>query len=140
MGRQIGNESIAEDVLQATFMQLHLKCGQFEEGRKVRPWLYRIAMNQAIDSKRRNRRHENVSLNQSTSSVDGQSYELVEMVRGECPLPEETLQVDEQRQSVEENNKKEEIHKERIERKKKSEQKKRKTKKRVLKRKKWGKE
>ena len=98
--RQIGNESIAEDVLQATFMQLHLKCGQFEEGRKVRPWLYRIAMNQAIDSKRRNRRHENVSLNQSTSSVDGQSYELVEMVRGECPLPEETLQVDEQRQSV----------------------------------------
>ena len=49
--RQIGNESIAEDVLQATFMQLHLKCGQFEEGRKVRPWLYRIAMNQAIDSK-----------------------------------------------------------------------------------------
>ena len=100
--RQIGNESIAEDVLQATFMQLHLKCDQFEEGRKVRPWLYRIAMNQAIDSKRRNRRHENVSLNQSTTSIDGQSYELLEMVRGECPLPEETLQVDEQRQSVRE--------------------------------------
>ena len=100
--RQIGNESIAEDVLQATFMQLHLKCSQFEEGRKVRPWLYRIAMNQAIDSKRRNRRHENVSLNQSTSSIDGQSYELVDMVNGEYPLPEDTLQVNEQRQSVRE--------------------------------------
>jgi RNA polymerase sigma-70 factor (ECF subfamily) len=98
--RQIGSESIAEDVLQATFMQLHVKCSQFEEGRKVRPWLYRIAMNQAIDSKRRNRRHEIVSLNQSTSSMDGQSYELVEMIRGESPLPEETLQVNEQRKSV----------------------------------------
>ena len=98
--RQIGNDSIAEDVLQATFMQLHVKCDQFEEGRKVRPWLYRIAMNQAIDSKRRNRRHENISLNQSTNSVDGQRYELVEMIRGEYPLPEETLQVNEQRQSI----------------------------------------
>jgi len=81
-------------------MQLHVKCGQFEEGRKVRPWLYRIAMNQAIDSKRRNRRHEIVSLNQSTSSMDGQSYELVEMIRGENLLPEEALQVNEQRKSV----------------------------------------
>ena len=98
--RQIGNESIAEDVLQATFMQLHIKCDQFEEGRKVRPWLYRIAMNQAIDSKRRNRRHENVSLNQSTNSADGQRYELVDMIRGQHPLPEESLQVNEQRQSV----------------------------------------
>ena len=98
--RQIGSESIAEDVLQATLMQLHVKCGQFEEGRKVRPWLYRIAMNQAIDSKRRNRRHEIVSLNQSTSSMDGQSYELVEMIQGENLLPEEALQVNEQRKSV----------------------------------------
>ena len=57
-------------------------------------------MNQAIDSKRRNRRHEVVSLNQSTSSMDGQSCELVEMIRGENPLPEETLQVNEQRHSV----------------------------------------
>ena len=98
--RQIGSASVAEDVLQATLMQLHVKCGQFEEGRMVRPWLYRIAMNQAIDNKRRNRRHEIVSLNQSTRSTDGQSYELVEMIRGDNPLPVETLQVEEQHKSV----------------------------------------
>lgn len=98
--RQIGSDSVAEDVLQATLMQLHVKCGQFEEGRMVRPWLYRIAMNQAIDNKRRNRRHEIVSLNQSTRSTDGQSYELVEMIRGDNPLPVETLQVEEQHKSV----------------------------------------
>ena len=98
--RQIGSDSIAEDVLQSTLMQLHIKCDQFEEGRKVRPWLYRIAMNQAIDSKRRNRRHEIVSLNQSSRSVDGQNYELVDMVRGDAPQPLESLQLEEQHQSV----------------------------------------
>jgi len=98
--RQIGNDSVAEDVLQATLMQLHMKCDQFEEGRKVRPWLYRIAMNQAIDSKRRNRRHEIVSLNQSNRSSDGQDYELVEMVRGNNLQPSDALQVAEQNQTV----------------------------------------
>ena len=98
--RQIGSDSIAEDVLQATLMQLHIKCDQFEEGRKVRPWLYRIAMNQAIDSKRRNRRHEIASLNQSSRSVDGQPYELVEMIRGDDVQPLDNLQLEEQHQSV----------------------------------------
>jgi RNA polymerase sigma-70 factor (ECF subfamily) len=43
-------------------LQLYLKADQFEEGRKVRPWLYTIATNQAIDAQRRNRRHKMVSL------------------------------------------------------------------------------
>lgn len=53
----LGNPEMAEDVFQQTFLQVHLKCDQFEPGRKVRPWLYAIATNQAIDAQRRNRRH-----------------------------------------------------------------------------------
>lgn len=98
--RQIGNISIAEDVLQATFMQLHVKCEQFQEGRQVKPWLYRIAINQAIDSNRRNRRHEITSLNQSGSEQDGQRCELVDLVRGGGLQPAETLQKQEQSESV----------------------------------------
>ena len=98
--RQIGNISIAEDVLQATFMQLHVKCEQFQEGRQVKPWLYRIAINQAIDSNRRNRRHEIASLNQSGSEQDGQRCELVDLVRGGGLQPAETLQKKEQSESV----------------------------------------
>jgi len=98
--RQIGNISIAEDVLQATFMQLHVKCEQFQEGRQVKPWLYRIAINQAIDSNRRNRRHEITSLNQSGSEQDGQRCELVDLVRGGGLQPAETLQKKEQSESV----------------------------------------
>lgn len=58
----LGDAQMAEDAFQATFLQIHLKCDQFEEGRRVRPWLYTVATNQAIDAQRRNRRHRMVSL------------------------------------------------------------------------------
>jgi len=58
----LGDAGMAEDVFQQTFLQVHLKCDQFEPGRKVRPWLYTVATNQAIDCQRRNRRHRMSSL------------------------------------------------------------------------------
>ncbi len=58
----LGDAEMADDAFQATFLQVHLKCDQFEPGRKVRPWLYTVATNQAIDAQRRNRRHRMVSL------------------------------------------------------------------------------
>ncbi len=58
----LGDSQMAEDAFQATFLQVHLKCSHFEPGRKVRPWLYTVATNQAIDAQRRNRRHRMVSL------------------------------------------------------------------------------
>ena len=60
--RYLGDTGMAEDAFQATFLQVHLKCDQFEEGRRFRPWLYTIATNQAIDAQRRNKRHRMVSL------------------------------------------------------------------------------
>jgi RNA polymerase sigma-70 factor, ECF subfamily len=58
----LGDAEMAEDVFQQTFLQVHMKCDQFEPGRKVRPWLYTVATNQAIDYQRRNRRHRMTSL------------------------------------------------------------------------------
>ncbi|MGQ9574431.1 MAG: RNA polymerase sigma factor [Thermoguttaceae bacterium] len=58
----LGDAQMAEDAFQATFLQVHLKCQQFEPGRRVRPWLYTVATHQAIDAQRRNRRHRMVSL------------------------------------------------------------------------------
>ena len=62
--RYLGSTEMAEDAFQAVFLQVHLKCDLFEAGRRVRPWLYAIATNQAIDAQRRNRRHRMVSLDQ----------------------------------------------------------------------------
>ena len=60
--RFLNNQVLAEDAFQATFMQVHLKCHLFDVERKVRPWLYTVATNQAIDIQRRNKRHRLVSL------------------------------------------------------------------------------
>lgn len=55
--RYVGDDDLAEDVFQNTFLQVYLKIRQYEPGRPARPWLYAIATNQAIDAlRRRNRR------------------------------------------------------------------------------------
>jgi len=63
--RFLSDAALAEDVFQATFLQVHIKRDLFESGRKFRPWLYTIATNQAIDAQRRNRRHRRLSLDQA---------------------------------------------------------------------------
>ncbi|MCL4204056.1 MAG: sigma-70 family RNA polymerase sigma factor [Pirellulaceae bacterium] len=60
--RYLGSAELAEDAFQSAFLQVHLKCDQFEEGRRFKPWLYAIATNQAIDVQRKDRRHRVLSL------------------------------------------------------------------------------
>lgn len=69
--RYLGDAGMAEDAFQATFLQVHLKCDQFDEGRRFRPWLYTIATNQAIDAQRRNKRHRMISLDRVSNGADG---------------------------------------------------------------------
>lgn len=86
--RYLDDPSLAEDVFQMTFLQVHLKCGQFDETRAFRPWLYTIAMNQAIDEQRRNKRHYAVSLDRPRRTDDGdgdESSSLTPLLAGrEC--------------------------------------------------------
>lgn len=80
--RFLGDAALAEDVFQATFLQVHLKQELFQSGRKFRPWLYTIATNQAIDAQRRNKRHRRLSLDQSHSSGTEQVGSLMDVVTG----------------------------------------------------------
>jgi RNA polymerase sigma-70 factor, ECF subfamily len=68
--RYVGNAEMAEDVFQATFLQVHLKCDRFDDSRRFRPWLYTVATNQAIDAQRRQKRHRMVSLDRANKSQD----------------------------------------------------------------------
>jgi RNA polymerase sigma-70 factor (ECF subfamily) len=77
--RYLGSAEMAEDVFQATFLQVHLKQEHFEAGRRFRPWLYTIATNQAIDAQRRNKRHRIVSLDSRSGDDVGT---LVDMLAG----------------------------------------------------------
>ncbi len=58
----LGDSQLAEDVFQATFLSVHLRVDQFQEGKRFRPWLFAISTNKAIDFQRRNKRHRLTSL------------------------------------------------------------------------------
>lgn len=73
--RYLGDSELAEDAFQATFLQVHLKCDQFEKGRRFRPWLYAIATNQAIDARRRNKRHQHRSLDQNPTDTETENLD-----------------------------------------------------------------
>ena len=98
--RYVGDAEMAADVFQATFLQLHLKCSQFEEGRRLRPWLYTIATNQAIDAQRRNRRHKLVSLDSAGSTPNQEMVKLLDLMASDELGPEEQIGLEEDRNWV----------------------------------------
>jgi RNA polymerase sigma-70 factor (ECF subfamily) len=101
--RYLGDAAMADDAFQATFLQVHLKCEQFEEGRKFRPWLYTIATNQSIDAQRRNKRHRLLSLDRRASSMASVgSGSLVELLLSREPEAVSNLEREERREWIRE--------------------------------------
>jgi RNA polymerase sigma-70 factor (ECF subfamily) len=99
--RYLADAEMAEDAFQGTFLQVHLKSDQFQEGRRVRPWLYTIATNQAIDAQRRNRRHQLVSLDR-TGGEDPEVGTLIDLLISAEPNPHDQTDTDEQRAALRE--------------------------------------
>ncbi len=60
--RYLGDDDMAEDAFQLTFVRVYQKAELFDLERRFRPWLYGIATNQAIDLKRRQKRRAHHSL------------------------------------------------------------------------------
>ncbi len=54
--RRIGNQEASVDLVQQAFLQFHRARKDFDEGAKVRPWLYTIALNLARDWGRKSSR------------------------------------------------------------------------------------
>lgn len=94
--RYLGDAALADDAFQATFLQVHLKCRSFEAGRTVRPWLYTIATNQAIDAQRRTKRQRMVSLDRSQQdSSESDVRSLLDLVESREAHPQAELEANE---------------------------------------------
>ncbi len=100
LARYVGDRSLADDVFQNTFLQVHLKRGLYEDGRPLRPWLYTIATNQAVDALRRAGRHPTVSLDQRNESSESSAGALIDMLVADTPGPLSELQGEERREWV----------------------------------------
>src|SRR5579863_5239705 len=71
----------AEDVLQETFVRVAANLGRFDAGRAVRPWLFEIARNAALDALRRRKKRDEVEpLQEEPATGEGL---LPEMERAE---------------------------------------------------------
>jgi RNA polymerase sigma-70 factor (ECF subfamily) len=97
--RYLGNAEMAEDAFQGAFLQVHLKCDQFQSGRRFRPWLYTIATNQAIDGRRRNKRHQAISLDRNGGD-DEDVGKLIDLLVSAEPDPMVQTDSKEQQASV----------------------------------------
>jgi RNA polymerase sigma-70 factor (ECF subfamily) len=98
--RFLGSQVLAEDAFQATFIQVHLKCELYDPERKVRPWLYTVATNQAIDIQRRNRRHRLVSLDRPNRVQHDELGSLVDVLSSREVDPGDGLEQGERKEWV----------------------------------------
>lgn len=94
LNRYLGDAGLAEDVFQNAFLQVHLKCDQFDEDRKFRPWLYRIATNLAIDIRRKTKNVQEIGLHGNADDT-GNTSELIVLKSNE-PDPAEKFEESEQ--------------------------------------------
>jgi RNA polymerase sigma-70 factor (ECF subfamily) len=69
--RFLGQPSLAEDIFQETFLQVHLSADTFETHRRFRPWLFTIAANKARDLLRSRARRPTVQLTGAPDDEDG---------------------------------------------------------------------
>ena len=99
--RYLGDGDLADDVFQNTFLQVFTKIRQYELGRPVRPWLYTIATNQAIDALRRAGRHQAISLDLAREETRSSDLpQLIGFLESRGPSPLDHVQGEERRQLV----------------------------------------
>jgi RNA polymerase sigma-70 factor (ECF subfamily) len=78
-----------------------LKRRQYEAGRPVKPWLYAIATNQAIDALRRQNRHPTLSLELATQNeADGDSSGWISGLEANTPGALDLLTTEERRERI----------------------------------------
>ncbi len=68
--RLLGSPAAAEDIVQETFLQVHLSMERFDVSRRFRPWVFTIAANKARDYLRSQKRRPEVPLD---AVADGSS-------------------------------------------------------------------
>ena len=96
--RYVGDDDLADDVFQNTFVQVFVKIAQYEPGRPARPWIYAIATNQAIDAlRRRNRRADQRADAIVLPDEDGVARPLFELMASSEVAPPAQADRDEQR-------------------------------------------
>jgi RNA polymerase sigma-70 factor (ECF subfamily) len=77
--RLVGSAAVSEDIVQETFLQVHLSAEQFDASKRFRPWVFTIAANKARDHLRSRKRRPEIPLDAVPDGTagDGPSYKAL---------------------------------------------------------------
>jgi len=98
--RFTGDSVTAEDVVQESFLQVHLSADQFDPKRRFKPWLFTIAANKARDQLRRRTRRREVASDAHLDDDADSGRRFIQLLSGEATPPDEELLADEKRRVV----------------------------------------
>jgi RNA polymerase sigma-70 factor, ECF subfamily len=90
--RFTGNGALAEDIVQETFLQVHLSADGFDTTRRFKPWLFTIAANKARDLMRSKARRPEIPLDVrvDVGQEDGQRF--LDFLADESAAPSEPME------------------------------------------------
>ncbi len=93
--RLLGSPAAAEDIVQETFLQVHLSVDRFDASKKFRPWVFTIAANKARDYLRSQRRRPEMELDAvpDRSSDGGPTFS--DLISGRSVSPSLALETEE---------------------------------------------
>jgi RNA polymerase sigma-70 factor (ECF subfamily) len=89
------DRSLAEDVVQTSFVKVAERIHQFDEARPFAPWFFRIVVNDAL--KLAKNRERNLSLDEQ---LDAPTAQLASWLTASDPQPEQSLEKKEARQVI----------------------------------------
>jgi RNA polymerase sigma-70 factor (ECF subfamily) len=98
LARFTGDRTLADDVFQETFLQLHLSAASFDPSRRLKPWLFTIAANKARDAMRSRSRRQAAPLDARIGGDQDDTY--ASLMPSDIPPPEQSILNLETRQAV----------------------------------------
>ncbi|MFG0305843.1 MAG: RNA polymerase sigma factor [Phycisphaerales bacterium JB040] len=98
--RLTGDQALAEDLFQDTFLQVHQSAASFDTSRTFRPWLFTIAANKARDELRKRSRRRTLELSAPVGGSESDGATFVDLMQIDIPSPEEITDTAERDQMV----------------------------------------
>jgi RNA polymerase sigma-70 factor (ECF subfamily) len=100
LSRFVGDRALADDILQETFLQVHLSADSFDVSQRFRPWLFTIAANKARDRLRRQARRTAASLDAPVEGPEGDKGTFLDLIVSDTPQPDLGMEEEEVRSLV----------------------------------------
>ena len=91
LARFTGDPTLADDIFQEAFLQLHISAGAFDMSRRLKPWLFTIAANKARDALRSRKRKSTASLDAPIAGGLDQEGTYGDLMPSKIPQPSEPL-------------------------------------------------